>query len=66
MNHQLCFTTYLGCSSLIAPSAIFRNFRFDENDFMFSQQDVALSKYIMSIGYTMAYVEDIRVKHINI
>jgi glycosyltransferase involved in cell wall biosynthesis len=65
LNYQLGLTYHLGGISIIAPASAYENFRFNEKDFMSGQQDVSFSNYVQSIGYVMAYVEDIKVMHMD-
>lgn len=69
-HHNSCgfeigLTKHLGGISLMVPTEAYRDFRLDEKMPLRGGQDGVFSKYAIGKGYIMAYVEDIRVSHMD-
>lgn len=61
----LGFVEHLGGISCAAPAEMYKIFRWKDEDFLHGMQDTIFSQAARQIGYTMAYLEDQRVMHID-
>lgn len=59
------FVQHLGGISIIAPSKVYKNFRWKENDFYHGIQDLEFSRHCLNSGYALSYLENIKVEHID-
>jgi len=64
-EHFFGLAPHLGGICCAAPSEIYRDFRWDENDFLHGEQDYIFSQYAIRQGYILAYDENIIVEHIE-
>lgn len=65
LGHPIGLTFHLGGISVISASSAYSGFRFDENDTLSGTQDVSFSRHVVSQGYLMGYVEDMKVEHVD-
>lgn len=65
LGHPVGLTFHLGGISVISASSAYSGFRFDEKDTLSGVQDVSFSRRVISQGYLMGYVEDIKVEHMD-
>lgn len=59
------FVRHLGGICCAAPKEVYANFRWKEEDFLHGMQDTIFSQYCNKVGYGLAYLENIRVMHID-
>lgn len=64
-GHKLGITLHLGGISVIAPREAYNSFRWNEGDPLSGFQDAVFSQHSISKGYLLAYVEDLRVMHMD-
>lgn len=56
-------TNHLGGVCVFADARAYKNFRWDEDDYLHSAQDLAFSQYVTTHGYAMAYLENYSLRH---
>ena len=56
---------HLGGICEAAPAKIYKDFRWDEEDFLHGDQDYIFSQYAIKAGYILAYNENIIVEHME-
>lgn len=56
---------HLGGVCVFADARAYKNFRWDENDYLHSAQDLAFSQYVTTNGYAMAYLENYSLRHVT-
>ncbi len=65
LGHEIGLTLHLGGISVISSAAAYQGFRFDEKDTLSGVQDVSFSRQVISRGFLMGYVEDLKVEHMD-
>lgn len=56
-------TNHLGGVCVFADARAYKNFRWDEDDYLHSAQDLAFSQYVTTHGFAMAYLENYSLRH---
>lgn len=56
-------TNHLGGVCVFADASAYDNFRWDEDDYLHSAQDLAFSQYVTTHGFAMAYLENYSLRH---
>ena len=56
-------TNHLGGVCVFADARAYRNFRWDEDDYLHSAQDLAFSQYVTTHGFAMGYLENYSLRH---
>lgn len=64
-NRLLGLTTHLGGIFVAAHKSAYKDFRWEENDFLHGMQDAIFSQSCAKRGFALAYYEDLRVEHID-
>jgi len=64
-EHFLGVVPHLGGICVAAPAEIYKDFRWEENDFLHGEQDYIFSQYARKQGYLLAYDENIIVEHMD-
>jgi glycosyltransferase involved in cell wall biosynthesis len=64
-RHTLGLTTHLGGLCIAAPYKVYQGFRWEEEDFLHSSQDYIFSQHCLKQRYALAYLENIRVMHMD-
>jgi len=62
-SHLVGVTPHIGGLFVMAHKSAYKDFRWDEKDFLHGMQDLVFSREIQKKGYLVAYVEDMRVAH---
>lgn len=62
-KHLIGITNHLGGFCHVAPSSVYKKFRWDDKQPLHGIQDLELSQWLNKNGYLMGYVEDLRVEH---
>lgn len=58
-------TNHLGGVCVFASAKAYDNFRWDEDDYLHSAQDLAFSQYITTHGFAMGYLENYSLRHVT-
>ncbi len=64
-DHLVGLVPYLGGICWAAPAKFYDSFSFDDSGFMVGNKDYIASQYAKQLGYTMFYVEELRLWHID-
>lgn len=56
---------HVGGIFCVAPSFMYKKFRWNEKDFMHGMQDLDFSSYCLRNGMGLCYLEDLKVEHID-
>ena len=56
---------HLGGICVVAPSKLYKNFRWEEDDFLHGDQDYIFSQHVASERCILCYLEDIIVEHMD-
>ena len=64
-EHFLGLAPHLGGICEVAPAKIYKNFRWEDKDFLHGDQDYVFSQYAVNNGFILAYHENIIVEHID-
>ena len=62
-KHFLGLAPHLGGICCVASAKIYKDFRWNEDDFLHGDQDYIFSQYAVKNGYMLAYLENMIVEH---
>lgn len=62
-KHFLGMAPHLGGICVVAPSKIYKNFKWEEDDFLHGDQDYIFSQHVVSERHLLCYMENIIVEH---
>ncbi len=63
--HLFGMTNHVGGAFCVAPRKLYDTFRWQENDYLHSNQDWVFSQYVQKSGYTLGYMQNLRAEHID-
>jgi len=64
-KNMIGFAPHLGGISVFAPKEAYEGFRWRDMDFYHGIQDVEFSQHCLRSGFALAYLENIKVEHID-
>ena len=64
-KHFVGVALHLGGICIAAPAGVYKNFRWEEDDFLHGDQDYVFSQYAISRQYILGYLENIIVEHMD-
>lgn len=64
-KHFFGLAPHLGGICIAAPASIYKNFRWEEEDFLHGEQDYVFSQYAITERYLLVYNENIVIEHIE-
>ena len=64
-NHFLGSAPHLGGICIVAPKEVYKDFRWEEDDFLHGEQDYIFSQYALSQGHMLTYLENHIVEHME-
>lgn len=59
------FVQHIGGIFAAAPAEVYKDFRWEEKDFLHGEQDYIFSQWCVKNKYVLAYYENLRVRHID-